>query len=159
MLLPVQGSLLPSCPSLIFSQSYLQARSLCQVPLGAPVHLQPQLRPFLHCPCVPPALMQPQINPFFSLIPLLHWPHLFSSTLTGTISLLAALPIPCPATAFCLSLKICQQLPFSPLLGQSPVPELPGVCTPPPTCTPDSTRHPPAPTLSSLRFNFSSLFT
>lgn len=86
MLFPVQGSLLPSCPSLIFSQSYLQARSLCQVPLGAPVHLQPQLRLFLHCPFVPPALMQPQINPFFSLISLLpplapslfqhpHWYH------------------------------------------------------------------------------------
>lgn len=135
--LPVQGSLLPSCSSVI-SQPYLPARSLCQVCQGAPVHLQPQLRLLLHCPFVPRGPMQPQINPFFSLISLLNWPHLFSNNPTGTIPLPAALPSHVQPQLSVFPSKSANSSFFSPA-GSEPHPRA-AWCLFPSTCTPDSTR-------------------
>lgn len=137
MLLPVQGSELPSCSSL-FSQSSLPATSLGQVPLGARARALSALP--ICAPCSYAATHK------------LLFPLDFIAQLAPSVfqhpSFPAALPIPCPATAFCLSLEICQQLLFLPCwlraLSQSclvPVPLPPRVLLIPP----GSSLHPPFP--------------
>lgn len=99
------------CPPALLSQSHLPGRSLCQVPVGAPAASAQALSAL---PVCAPCSYAATDKPLFSLISRLNWPHVFSSVPTGTTSLPAALLIPCPATAFCLSFKICQQLLFLP---------------------------------------------
>lgn len=143
MLLPVQGSELPSCSSL-FSQSSLPATSLGQVPLGA------RARALSALPICAPALMQPHINSFSPLISLLNWPHLFSSIPHS--ELLSPFLVQPQLSAFPSKSASSS---FSSPAGSEPCPRAAWCLFPPPTCAPDSTRQLPAPTLSSPRFNFS----